>query len=149
VTDKPVALGRPPRDVVLDKEGIPAPVLIALEARAAGNSWKGSAEVGRIHVSALREWRRHKVVRDMLNEMVREKLAGATAKLVDATPRIADELINIALDKRCKPYSRVNAMALVFQTVATHLLEQSQAEQIAAIREQLEQLENGGPVLDV
>ena len=95
------------------------------------------------------EWRKFKIVRDTLNEMVREKLAGATAKLVDATPRIADMLIAVALDPRSKPYSRVAAADLVFRTVATHLLESNQQEQISAIREQLEQLEAGGPILDV
>jgi hypothetical protein len=144
-----LAVGRPPREVVLDREGIPAPVMIALEARAAGNSWKQSAEIGRINAGSLREWRRHPVVRDTLNEMVRDKLAGATAKLVDATPRLAEELIALAMDSRNKPYSRVNAMALVFQTVATHLIDQSQQEQLAELKLQLDKLENGGPVLDV
>ena len=133
----------------MDRDGIPPPVLLALEARAAGNSWKDSAEMGGIAICSLREWRKHKVVRDTLNEMVREKLAGATARLVDATPRIADMLIAVALDERSKPYSGVAAADLVFRTVATHLLEANQQEQIAAIREQLEKLENGGPVLDV
>ena len=141
--------GRPTRELVLDSEGIPAPVMIALEARAAGNSWKQSAEIAGVAVTSLREWRKLKIVRDTLNEMVRDKLAGATAKLVDATPRIADMLIAVALDERSKPYSRVAAADLVFRTVATHLLEANQQEQIAAIREQLEVLENGGPVLDV
>ena len=76
-------------------------------------------------------------------------MAGATAKLVDATPRIADMLIAVALDPRSKPHSRVAASDLVFRTVATHLLESNQQEQISAIREQLEQLEAGGPILDV
>jgi len=84
-----------------------------------------------------------------IDEMVRDKLAGATAKLVDATPRIADMLIAVALDERSKPYSRVAAADLVFRTVATQLLEVSQQEQISAIREQLEQLEAGGPIIDV
>ena len=148
MTEK-LAVGRPPREVVLDRDGIPTPVLLALEARAAGNNWKACAELGGIAVTSLREWRKLKIVRDTLNEMVRDKLAGATAKLVDATPRIADMLIAVALDERSKPYSRVAAADLVFRTVATHLLEANQQEQIAAIREQLEMLENGGPVLDV
>ncbi len=148
MTDK-LAVGRPPREVVLDRDGIPTPVLLALEVRAAGNNWKACAELGGIAVTSLREWRKLKIVRDMLNEMVRDKLSGATAKLVDATPRIADMLIAVALDERSKPYSRVAAADLVFRTVATHLLEANQQEQIAAIREQLEKLENGGPVLDV
>ena len=113
-------LGRPTLELVLDSEGIPAPVMIALEARAAGNSWKQSAEIAGVAVTSLREWRKLKIVRDTLNEMVRDKLAGATAKLVDATPRIADMLIAVALDERSKPYSRVAAADLVFRTVATH-----------------------------
>ena len=131
MTEQPVHIGRPTRELVLDSEGIPAPVMIALEARAAGNSWKQSAEIAGVAVTSLREWRKHANVRDTLNEMVRDKLAGATAKLVDATPRVAEELIELAMDRKNKPYSRVNAMALVFQTVATHLIDQSQQEQLA------------------
>ena len=141
-----LAVGRPPREVVLDREGIPAPVMLALEARAAGNSWKDSAAMGNIAICSLREWRKFKIVRDTLNEMVREKLAGATAKLVDATPRLAEELISLAMDSRNKPYSRVNAMALVFQTVATHLIDQSQQEQMAELKQQLERLQAGAPI---
>ena len=122
---------------------------LALEARAAGNSWMASAELGGIAISSLREWRKLKVVCDTLNEMVRETLAGATARLVDATPSIADMLIAVVLEERSKPYIRIAAADLVFRTVARRLLEASQQEQIAAIREQLEVLENGGPVLDV
>lgn len=146
MTELPAPLGRPTRELVLDREGIPAPVMIALEARAAGNSWKQAAEIGQIHVNALREWRKHAVVRETLNEMVRDKLAGATATLVDATPLLAKELIALAMDSRNKPYSRVNAMALVFQTVATHLVDQSQQEQMAELKQQLERLEAGAPI---
>ena len=146
MTRQPVPIGRPPRDVVLDREGIPAPVMLALEARASGNTWKQAAEIGQIHTSALVQWRKYPVVRETLNELIREKLAGATAKLVDATPRVADELIALALDKRNKPYSRVNAMALVFQTVGSHLLDQLQQEQISELKNQLERLESGAPI---
>ena len=70
-------------------------------------------------------------------------------KLVDATPRIADMLIAVALDERSKPYSRVAAADLIFRTIGTHLLEANQQEEINSIRSQLEELENGGPILDV
>jgi len=148
MTEK-LPVGRPPREVVLDRDGIPSAVLLALQARASGNSWIDSAKLGGIDVSSLREWRKLKVVRETLNEMVREKLAGATARMVDATPRIADMLIGVALDARSKPYSRVAAADLIFRTIGTHLLEASQQEQLDAIRSQLEALESGGPVLDV
>ena len=146
MTEQPAPIGRPTRELVLDSEGIPAPVMIALEARAAGNSWKQSAEIAGVAVTSLREWRKHAIVRETLNEMVRDKLAGATATLVDATPLLAKELIALAMDSRNEPYSRVNAMVLVFQTVATHLLDQSQAEQMAELKQQLERLEAGSSI---
>ena len=78
--------------------------------------------------------------------LVVAKLTGATATLVDATPLLAKALIALAMDSRNKPYSRVNAMALVFQTVATHLIDQSQQEKLAELKQQLERLEAGAPI---
>ena len=37
-------------------------------------------------------------------------------------------------------------MALVYQTVATHLIDQSQQEQLVALKQQLERLEAGPPI---
>ena len=51
-------VGRHNRELVVQEEGIPPTVLIALEARAAGNSWNQSAEIGQIDVNSLRQWRR-------------------------------------------------------------------------------------------
>ncbi|QNI94555.1 hypothetical protein SynA15127_01476 [Synechococcus sp. A15-127] len=42
------------------------------------------------------------------------------------------------MDSRNKPYSRVNAIALAFQTVATHLIDQWQQEQLAELKLQLD-----------
>ncbi|QNI97978.1 hypothetical protein [Synechococcus sp. RS9902] len=67
-------------------------------------------------------------------------------QLVDATQLLAKELISLAMNSRNKPYSRVNAMALVFQTVATHLIDQSQQEQMAELKQHLERLEAGSPI---
>ena len=53
------------------------------------------------------------------------------------------------MESRNKPYSRVNAMALPFQTVATHLIDQSQQEQMAELKLQLERLEAGAPMLSL
>ena len=145
MTDK-LSVGRPPREVVLDRDGIPAGS-VGVRGACSGNSWKASAELGGA-ISSLREWRKLKVGRDTLNEMVRETLAGATARLVDATPRIAEMLIGVALDE-IEAVQPGAAADLIFRTIGTHLLEANQQEQLNAIREQLEQLENGGPVLDV
>ena len=58
-------------------------------------------------------------------------------------------LIPVALDDRSKPYMSVAAADLIFRTIDTHLLEANQQQELNAIRTQLEQLENGGPILDV
>ena len=50
------------------------------------------------------------------------------------------------MDSRNKPSSLVNAMALVFQTVAKHLIDQSQQKQLAELKQQLERLEAGAPI---
>ena len=50
------------------------------------------------------------------------------------------------MDSRNKPYSWFNAMALVFQTVATHLIDHSQQEQLDELKQQLERLEAGAPI---
>ena len=52
----------------------------------------------------------------------------------------------LAVDSRNKPSGRVNAMAFMFQTVATHLIDQSQQEQLAELKQQLERLEAGAPI---
>ena len=57
-------------------------------------------------------------------------------------------LIAVALNERFKPYSRVAAADLIFRTIGTHLLEANQQEELDSMRSQLEQLENGGLVLD-
>ena len=63
MTEKPVHIRRPTRELVLDSEGIPAQVMIALQARAACSSWKQSAEIAGVAVTSLREWRKHPIVR--------------------------------------------------------------------------------------
>ena len=71
-----------------------------------------------------------------------------TVKIVDATPRIGEMLIAVALNERSNPHSRVAAVDLIFRTIA-HTFWRGQLEELNSIREQLEQLENGGLVLDV
>ena len=58
-------------------------------------------------------------------------------------------LIAVALNERSKPHSRVAVADLIFRIIGTHLLEANQLEELNSIGEQLEQLENGGLVLDV
>ena len=70
--------------------------------------------------------------------------------LSNALPRLADELVTMALDKSVKPYSRIAAISEAFKIVNTNVLEAEQRKQLQAIRAHLDRLEDGGAqVIDV
>ena len=70
--------------------------------------------------------------------------------LTNALPRLADELVTMALDKSVKPYSRIAAISEVFKIVNTNVLEAEQRKQLQAIRQLLDNLEDGrSQVIDV
>ena len=68
----------------------------------------------------------------------------------NALPRLADELVMMAMDKSVKPYSRIAAISEAFKIVNTNVLEAEQRKQLQAIRAHLDRLEDGGSqVIDV
>ena len=68
----------------------------------------------------------------------------------NALPRLADELVMMAMDKSVKPYSRIAAISEAFKIVNTNVLEAEQRKQLQAIRAHLDRLEDGGAqVIDV
>ena len=70
--------------------------------------------------------------------------------LTNALPRLADELVTMALDKSVKPYSRIAAISEAFKIVQSNVLEAEQRKQLQAIRAHLDSLEDGGSqVIDV
>ena len=82
--------------------------------------------------------------------MVRESINNANSVLTNALPRLADELVTMALDKRVKPYSRIAAISEVFKIANTNVLEAEQRKQLQAIRAHLDSIEDGGAqVIDV
>ena len=85
-----------------------------------------------------------------MEQVVRENLNVANNVLSNALPRLADELVTMALDKSVKPYSRIAAISEAFKIVNTNVLEAEQRRQLQAIRSQLDSLEDGGTqVIDV
>ena len=68
----------------------------------------------------------------------------ANSVLSNALPRLADELVTLALDKNVKPYSRIAAIKEAFGIVNTNVLEAEQRRQLQAIRAHLDSLEDGG-----
>ena len=82
--------------------------------------------------------------------MVRENINTANNVLTNALPRLADELVTLAMDKSVKPYSRIAAISEAFKIVNTNVLEAEQRKQLQAIRAHLDRLEDGGAqVIDV
>ena len=82
--------------------------------------------------------------------MVRENINTANNVLTNALPRLADELVMMAMDKSVKPYSRIAAISEAFKIVNTNVLEAEQRKQLQAIRAHLDRLEDGGSqVIDV
>ena len=65
----------------------------------------------------------------------------ATATPVDVTPLLTKKLTALAMQTRNEPYSGVKAMAQVFRTVDTHLVDQSEQEQMTELNQQLDKLE--------
>ena len=82
--------------------------------------------------------------------MVRENINTANSVLTNALPRLADELVTMAMDRSVKAYSRIAAISEVFKIVNTNVLEAEQRRQLQAIRAHLDRLEDGGSqVIDV
>ena len=76
--------------------------------------------------------------------MVRENINTANSVLTNALPRLADELVTMAMDKSVKPYSRITAISEAFKIVNSNVLEAEQRKQLQAIRAHLDRLEDGG-----
>ena len=82
--------------------------------------------------------------------MVRKNINTANNMLTNTLPRLADELVTMAMAKSVKPYSRIAAISEAFKIVNTNVLEAEQRRQLQAIRQLLDNLEDGGsPVIDV
>ena len=83
--------------------------------------------------------------------MVRKNINTANNVLTNTLPWLADELVTMAMDKSAKPYSRIAAISEAFKIVNTNVLVAEQRRQLMAIRQLLDNLEDGGgaQVVDV
>jgi len=130
---------------------LPPKILTALALAASGSTWDEAAEAVGIKAATLRRYhRKDPRCSEFIEEVVRGNLNSANTLLVNALPRLASELIDLAMDKSAKHYSRVQAISEVFKIVNTNVLEAEQRKQLQAIRAHLDSLEDGGPqVIDV
>ena len=80
---------------------------------------------------------------EFVERVVREHLNTPNNVLANAAPRLAEELVEIALDRKNKAYARTAAIGECFRIMNTNLIEQQQRKQMAQIREHLAALEEG------
>ncbi len=130
---------------------VPPKVLTGLTLAASGSSWDDAAAAVGLKAATLRRWHRNDPrCHDFIETVVRENISTANNVLSNALPRLADELVTMALDKTVKPYSRIAAISEAFKIVNTNVLEAEQRRQLQAIRAHLNSLEDGGAqVIDV
>ena len=129
---------------------IPPRIFKALSYRAGGASWQDSADAAGCNIKTLRKYRDYPECKRFLETSIKESLNTAHTKLIDASPRIAEELISIALSKKTKDYAKVAAASEVFKIIQQGVLDAELRQQVQAIKDQIASLERGGPtVIDV
>ena len=130
---------------------IPPRVLTGLTLAASGSSWDDAAAAVGLKAATLRRWHRSDPrCQEFIEQVVRENLNVANSVLTNALPRLADELVTMALDKTVKPYSRIQAISEAFKVVNQNVLEAEQRKQLQAIRAHVDKLEDGNAqVIDV
>jgi hypothetical protein len=131
---------------------LPPKILTALTLAANGSSWSEAAEAVGMRAPTLRKYARTEEAVEFVQTVVRENLNSANGILANAAPRLAEELVRIALDPGVKAYARTSAIAECFKILGANVLEAEQRRQLQAIRNQLQSLEDGidpQPVIDV
>ena len=127
-------------------------LLTALTLVASGSDWDSAAEAVGMTSSTLRRYfNQDRRASEFVERVVRENLNTANNVLANSAPRLAEELVQIALDPKNKAYARTAAIGEAFKIMNNNLIEQQQRKQMAQIREHLAALEDGtGPdVIDV
>ena len=119
-------------------------LLTALTLVASGSDWDSAVDAMGITSSTLRRYfNKDSRASEFVERVVRENLNTANNVLANAAPRLADELVQIALDRKNKAYARTAAIGECFRIMNTNLIEQQQRKQMVQIREHLAALEEG------
>ena len=121
-----------------EEQTLPPNIQRAFIARANGANWKEAAEIGGIGTENLREWRKHPDAQSYIDQAISLNLSESHSKLADASPKLADRLIHLALDPKVRAY-------------AQGITDRQNREEMVKIREALDSLEGGKPpnVIDV
>jgi hypothetical protein len=137
--------GRPP----IEEAALPPDVKIALQARSQGLTWKDAAERGGMRYERLRNYvKRHPDAQCFLDNCMQDQLDQSHSILIEAAPDAAKRLVEIINDRRCKPYSVIDAIKTLFDIVEKGKTEREVAQSLNCLKEQLAALE-GGPVYEI
>ena len=90
---------------------IPPHIIKALTLCANSSTWADAAAAVGIKAPCLRKWYRDRRAEEFIESLVHENLNVTNNLLTSAAPRLADELIQIALDPSVKAYARTQAIS--------------------------------------
>ena len=96
-------------------DAIPPHIIKALTLCANGSTWADAAAAVGIKAPCLRKWYRDRRAEEFIESLVHENLNVTNNLLTSAAPRLADELIQIALDPSVKAYARTQAISESFK----------------------------------
>ena len=130
-------------------DAIPPHIIKVLTLCANGSTWADVAAAVGIKAPCLRRWYKDRRAEEFIESLVRENLNVANNLLTSAAPRLADELIQIALDPNVKAYARTQAISESFKILRENVLEAEQRRQLQEIRQTLQSIEDGRTAIDV
>ena len=129
--------------MIYEEKPLPPKILTALTLAASGSKWADAAEAVGIRAPTLRRYAKDPRATEFVERVVRENVNAATGVLANAAPRLAEELVAIALDPAVKAYARTSAIAECFKILGQNVLEAEQRKQLQAILNQLQAIEDG------
>ena len=134
-----------------EEQTLPPNIQRAFIARANGANWIESAAIGETTTENLRKWRKHPDADGYIQEAINLNLSESHQKFSDAAPALAQELVDIALDKGTRSYAKVQAIDTAFKILQQGITDRENRKELAKIREALDSLEgNRAPdVIDV
>ena len=127
-------------------DSLPPAVIKGLTLCANGSTWADAAAAVGVKPPTLRRWYKDSRAEEFIESLVRENINVANNLLTSAAPRLADELIKIALDPKVKAYARTQAISESFKILRENVLEAEQRKQLQEIRRTLQAIEDGKAV---
>ena len=129
--------GRPKREDL----PLPPKVQRALVLRSGGATWKDCADAVGLRPENLRKYRDHPDFNGFLDSALKDHLRESHSALAAAAPRVAQRLVDIALDPATRSYAAVGACSEIFKILQNGVIETEQRQQLREIQDQLTNLE--------